>query len=90
LDNWYEKGLSFERSRREAIEKFGGRKTLENSGDVRKKPVLNVLRRDPNAMEVDKCREMRKCYNCGEMGHLAARCSKPRKERREEELLKRQ
>jgi len=35
-------------------------------------------------MEVDKCREMRRCYNCGEMGHLAARCSKLRKERREE------
>jgi len=35
-------------------------------------------------MEVDKHREMRRCYNCGEMGYLAARCSKPRKKRREE------
>jgi len=35
-------------------------------------------------MEVDKHRETRRCYNCGEMGHLTARCSKPRKERREE------
>ena len=84
LDEWYEKALSFERSRRDAIEEFGGRKTMESLGDVRKKPVLDVPRRDPNAMDVDRCREMRRCYNCGEMGHLAARCSKPRKERREE------
>ena len=84
LDKWYEKALSFKRSRREAIEEFGGRKTMENSGDVRKKPVLDVPRRDPNAMDVDRRRETRKCYNCGEMGHLTARCSKLRKERREE------
>jgi len=70
--------------RREAIEEFGGRKSLENLGEVKKKPVLNVPRRDPNAMDVDRRREMRRCYNCGEMGYLAARCSKPRKERREE------
>jgi len=35
-------------------------------------------------MNVDRCRETRRCYNCGETGHLAARCSKPRKERRKE------
>jgi len=44
LDEWYEKALSFERSRREAIEEFGGRKNIENSGDVKKKPVLDVPR----------------------------------------------
>jgi len=44
LDEWYEKALSFERSRREAIEEFGGRRNLENTGDGRKKPVLNVPR----------------------------------------------
>jgi len=33
---------------------------------------------------VDKHREMRRCYNCREMDHLAARCSKLRKERKEE------
>jgi len=76
--------LSFERSRREAIEEFEGRKTLENSGDVKKKPVLDIPRQDPNVMEIDKHREMRRYYNCREMGHLATRCSKPRKERREE------
>ena len=84
LDEWYEKALSFERSRREAIEEFGGRKNIENSGDVKKKPVLDVPRRDPNTMDVDRCRETRRCYNCGETGHLTARYSKPRKERREE------
>jgi len=84
LDEWYEKALSCERSRRDAIEEFGGRKTMESLRDVRKKPVLDVPRRDPNAMDVDRCRELKRCYNCGETGHLTARCSKPRKERREE------
>ena len=84
LDKWYEKVLSFERSRREAIEEFEGRKAIENSGDMKKKLVLDVLRRNLNTMDVDRRREMRRCYNCGEMGHLTARCSKPRKERREE------
>jgi len=36
--------LSFERLRREAIEEFGGKRNTENSGDVRKKLVLDVLR----------------------------------------------
>jgi len=44
LDNWYEKVLSFERSRRKAIEEFGGRKSLENPGDIKKKLVLDILR----------------------------------------------
>jgi len=57
---------------------------LENSGDVRKKPALDVLRQDSNIMELDKHREMRRCYNCRGTGHLIARCSKPRKEKREE------
>jgi len=44
LDKWYEKALSFERSRREAIEEFGKKRSLENLGDVKKKLVLDVLR----------------------------------------------
>jgi len=44
FDEWYEKALSFERSRREAMEEFGRRKNLENLGDARKKPVLDVPR----------------------------------------------
>jgi len=44
LNEWYEKVLSFERSRREAIEKFGRRRSLENSGDMKKKLVLDILR----------------------------------------------
>jgi len=84
LNEWYEKALSFKRSRREAIKEFRKRKTLENSGDMRKELVLDILRQDPNAMEVNKCRETRRCYNYGKTGYLATRYSKPRKERREE------
>jgi len=42
LDEWYKKVLSFERSRREVIEEFGGKRNIENSGDVRKKLVLDI------------------------------------------------
>jgi len=84
LDEWYEKALSFERLRRDVIEEFEGRKMMENSEDMRKRPVLDVLRQDPNIMEVNKCRETKRCYNYEEMGHLATRCSKLRKERKEE------
>jgi len=84
LDEWYEKALSFEKSRREAIEEFRGKRNTENSGDVRKKSVLDILRQDSNMIDMDRHREMRRCYNCGEMGHLTARCSKLRKEKREE------
>jgi len=44
LDEWYEKALSFERLKREVIEEFGGRRSLENSGDRKKKLVLDVPR----------------------------------------------
>jgi len=44
LDEWYEKALSFERLRREVIEEFRGKKNTKNSGDVRKKLVLDVPR----------------------------------------------
>jgi len=35
-------------------------------------------------MDMDRHKEMRKCYNYRGTGHLAARCSKLRKERSEE------
>jgi len=35
-------------------------------------------------MEIDKHKETRGYYNYGEMDYLTTRCSKPRKERREE------
>jgi len=84
LENWYKKTLSFERSKREAIEEFRGRKNLESLGEVKKKLVLDVPRQDPNAMEIDKHRKTRRCYNCRKTGHFAVRYSKPRKEKSEE------
>jgi len=33
---------------------------------------------------MDRHREMGRCYNCRETGHLTTRYSKPRKEKREE------
>jgi len=84
LNEWYEKALSFERSRREAIEEFKGRRSLENLEDGKKKSVLDVPRQDPNVMDVNRCREMRRCYNCGETDYFTARCSKLRKEKSEE------
>jgi len=69
------------------IEEFGEKRNLENLGNMKKKLVLDIPRQDPNAMEVDKCKETKRCYNCKEMGYLAARCSKLRKERREEERI---
>ena len=83
LNEWYEKVLSFERSRREAIEEFKGRRSLENLEDGKKKSVLDVPRRDPNMMDVNRCREMRRCYNCRETNHFTTRCSKLRKEKSE-------
>jgi len=35
-------------------------------------------------MDINRSRETRRCYNCEEIGYLAARCSKPKKERKEE------
>jgi len=41
-------------------------------------------------MDVNRCRETRRCYNCEETGHLTARCSKPRKEREEVRIVERE
>jgi len=39
--------LSFEKSRKEAIKEFGGRKSLENLGNMKKKLVLDIQRQVP-------------------------------------------
>jgi len=39
-------------------------------------------------MEIAKCKESRKCYNCEETGHLTVRYSKPKKERVETRIVK--
>jgi len=35
-------------------------------------------------MDVNRRQKMRRYYNCRETGYLTTRCSKPKKERREE------
>jgi len=35
-------------------------------------------------MKVNKCKEIRRCYNYEKTGHLAVRYPRPRKKRREE------
>lgn len=83
MDNWYEKTLDFERSRRETIKEFEGdkRRVKVNLGKDRTTLVLDVPRQDPNAIKVDKCKESRRCYNYGEMGYLTVRYSRLKKGR---------
>jgi len=88
LDNWYKKALSFKRSRREAIkESRGDRRVKVNLGKDRTTSVLDVLRQDPNTIEVDKCKEQRKCYNCRKKSYLAARYTRPKKGRIEIRII---
>jgi len=75
--------LSFERSRREVIEEFGERKNIENSGDVKKKLVLDIPRRDPNCngyRQTQRDKEVLQLW-----GNRSSRCkvlqTKERKER---------
>jgi len=43
-----------------------------------------INRTDPqNLLSTTLDVSLQKCYNCEETSHLAARCSKPRKEKRE-------
>ena len=44
--------------------------------------ALAVLRRDPEAMDIDRMKRQGVCFNCGTEGHIAARCPEPRKERK--------
>jgi len=39
-------------------------------------------------MEIAKCKESRKCYNCEEIGHLTVRYFKPKKKRVETRIVK--
>ena len=57
---------------------------MEDLGNMRKKLVLDIPRQDPNTMDIDRHKEARRCYNYRETGHLATRCSKLRKKRKEE------
>jgi len=90
LDNWYKKALNFERLRKKAIEEFrSNRKRVEVSlSKDRTTSILDIPRREPNTMEIAKCKESRKCYNCEETGHLTVRYSKPKKERVETRIVK--
>ena len=43
---------------------------------------LVVPRQDHNAINIDMMKRQGMCFNCGVKGHIAARCPKPRKERK--------
>jgi len=57
-----------------------------HSGGLEQAPEWHVRGplTDPNMMEMNKHREIRRCYNCEEIDYLAARYSKPRKEKKKE------
>jgi len=59
LDKWYESALDYERARREANAEFGGRGEKSSRQDREeitreKKVALAVLRRNPEAMDIDR------------------------------------
>ena len=58
-----------------------------NLGKDRTILVLDVLRQDPNTIEVDKCKEQRKCYNYRKTSYLAARYTRPKKKRIEIRII---
>ena len=82
--------------RKEAVKEYGykGKRAKREPGEEhreeRRKPVQNVLRRDPNTMEVDKYKERQRCFKCGEVGHIAARCTKPGKRKEEAQVVKKE
>jgi len=77
LDIWYIKAVEFERARQSVKGIFGQRIMQEEikRGD---RLDLVVLRRDPDAMDIDMMKRQGMCFNCGVKGHIAARCPEPR------------
>ncbi|PFH45133.1 hypothetical protein AMATHDRAFT_115264, partial [Amanita thiersii Skay4041] len=87
LDKWYELVIRLDRQWRQAVAKkkmFATRSGKAEGGSnnptrqIKPPRLLNSQNswqnHDPNAMDVDRNRTQRRCYNCGQPRHFARNC----------------